>query len=158
MSIEADSGPRRIHATGIAIEGFGVALVGKSGAGKSDLALRLIDRGAVLVCDDAVELFGQDETLWIGLCPNIDGKIEVRGLGIIATPYVEKVPLRLVVDLDTQPERYPEPWPVHSLGGFSVPALHLDGFEASAPVKVELALQRLLDQQIKPVRQAGSTS
>ena len=157
MRIEPNPVPSRVHATGIAIDGFGIALIGKSGTGKSDLALRLIDRGAILICDDAIELIEQNEALWIGTCPHIDGKIEVRGLGIVSKPHVEKAPLRLIVNLDLEPERLPGSWPLAIFGNFAIPELRLNGFEASAPIKVELALQRLLDQQIKPVRQAGLT-
>jgi HPr kinase/phosphorylase len=145
----------RIHASGVAIDGFGIAIIGNSGSGKSDLALRLIDRGAVLVCDDAIELIDQDGVPWIGVGSNIEGKLEVRGLGIVSTPYVEKAPLRLIVNLDALPERHPISWPLRNIGIFSVPELRINGFEASAPIKVEMALQRLLDQQIKPMRQAG---
>jgi serine kinase of HPr protein (carbohydrate metabolism regulator) len=41
-----------VHATCVAIDGRGILIRGRSGAGKSDLALRLIDRGARLVSDD----------------------------------------------------------------------------------------------------------
>jgi hypothetical protein len=148
----------RIHATGVALDGFGVAIIGKSGSGKSDLALRLIDRGAVLVCDDAIDLIDHDGDPWIHVSPNVEGKLEIRGLGIVSTPYVEKAPLRLIVNLDLLPERHPISWPLRNIGNFATPELCLNGFEASAPIKVELALQRLLDQQIKPVRQAVSAS
>ena len=41
-----------IHATTVAIENKGILIVGKSGAGKSDLALRLImNKNAILVAD-----------------------------------------------------------------------------------------------------------
>ncbi|MEP4193045.1 MAG: aldolase, partial [Sneathiella sp.] len=45
-----------LHASAVAIDGYAVILRGPSGAGKSDLALRLIDEGAILVADDYVEL------------------------------------------------------------------------------------------------------
>lgn len=41
-----------LHATSVSIGGRAILIEGVSGAGKSDLALRLIDRGAVLVSDD----------------------------------------------------------------------------------------------------------
>jgi serine kinase of HPr protein (carbohydrate metabolism regulator) len=41
-----------LHATSVAIDGHVVLIQGVSGIGKSDLALRLIDRGAVLISDD----------------------------------------------------------------------------------------------------------
>ena len=36
-----------IHATAVAVDGLGILLTGPSGSGKSDLALRIIDRGGV---------------------------------------------------------------------------------------------------------------
>ena len=45
-----------VHATCIAIDGHGILLRGPAGSGKSDLALRAIDRGARLVADDQVVL------------------------------------------------------------------------------------------------------
>jgi serine kinase of HPr protein (carbohydrate metabolism regulator) len=41
-----------VHGSAVAIDGNGLLLLGPSGSGKSDLALRLIDRGAKLICDD----------------------------------------------------------------------------------------------------------
>ena len=52
--VTCTAGPELLHATAIAINGAGVLLLGPSGSGKSDLALRLIDRGAVLISDDGV--------------------------------------------------------------------------------------------------------
>ena len=41
-----------LHASCVAINGRAVLIEGRSGSGKSDLALRLIDQGGVLVSDD----------------------------------------------------------------------------------------------------------
>ena len=53
-----------VHATCIAIDSgagpLGILLRGSSGAGKSDLALRMIDQGARLVADDQCVLSRQD--------------------------------------------------------------------------------------------------
>jgi HPr kinase/phosphorylase len=144
--------PVQLHATGIAIKGLGVAIIGASGSGKSDLALRLIDRGAQLVCDDCIELVDIDGEPWVLPTANIAGKIEVRGLGIIEMPHLAGAPLRLIVDPDQPPERYPDPWPTHEIAGFSFPKLCVSAFEASAPIKLELAVQRLLENGCKPVR------
>ena len=46
-----------IHASCVAVRGEGVLILGASGQGKSDLALRLIDRGATLVADDRCDIW-----------------------------------------------------------------------------------------------------
>ena len=71
-----------LHGTAISIGGHGVLIMGESGSGKSDLALRLIDRGAILISDDVVFLETRDNAPILTVAPNIVGKIEVRGVGI----------------------------------------------------------------------------
>ena len=73
-----------LHASTVAIQGRAVLIEGLSGSGKSDLALRLIDRGAALVSDDYTLVKHRGDGLVACAAPNIAGKIEVRGLGIIA--------------------------------------------------------------------------
>jgi serine kinase of HPr protein (carbohydrate metabolism regulator) len=94
----------------------------------------------------------QEGDLYTRPAANIVGKIEVRGLGIIEMPHIDQAPLRLIVDLDQAPERHPDPWPMRDVAGFSCPALRLHGLEASAPIKVELAIQTLLDNLVVPMR------
>jgi len=61
----------------------GVLLLGDSGAGKSDLALQLLDRGHELIADDAVDVSIRQGRL-VGACPEqLIGLLEPRGLGII---------------------------------------------------------------------------
>ncbi len=146
-----------LHATGVAIGGMGVALLGQSGSGKSDLALRLIDRGAILICDDRIRLFEAAGSLNIGGYDSIAGKLEVRGIGICTMPFVDQAPLKLIVDLDTPPDRYPDPPPVRTFNGHDVPELRLNAFEASAPLRIELALRRVLDPTKEIVRQGDET-
>ena len=70
-----------------------VLLRGPSGAGKSDLALRLIDQGARLVADDQTELTPSDGVLLARAPQTIQGKMEVRGLGIAEHAPLCDVPL-----------------------------------------------------------------
>lgn len=128
-----------IHATAVAIGGRGVLLTGPSGAGKSDLALRLIDRGAQLVSDDQVLVEQQGDSLIASAPGTIAGKMEVRGIGIVAMPYLNKAPIALIIALDEEPERMPEAR-TRTLCGLPVPLLALAAHEAAAAIKVERAL------------------
>lgn len=131
---------RRVHASAVAIGGRGVLILGASGRGKSDLALRLIDRGAVLIADDRVELAARGGRLQACTLATIHGKLEVRGVGIVDCDAVA-APIALVVDLDGAPERMPEPG-TSTFEGIAVPTVAVAPFDASAPIKVELALKR----------------
>ena len=128
-----------LHATTVAIGGRGVLITGASGAGKSDLALRLIDRGAVLVSDDRTVLAAREARLFASPPTTIAGRIEVRGVGIVPFPYTTDVAVALVVDLDSVPERLPEAR-VKTLYGIDIPLIAIDPRGNSAAIKVELAL------------------
>jgi HPr kinase/phosphorylase len=143
-----------IHATVVAINGWGVALYGASGSGKSDLALRLIDRNAILVGDDYVQPDLQDGRLLLRAIPRISGKMEIRGIGIVEMPFVAEAYLRLVVILGQEGRRLPEKWPTFQLGTFDAPVLHLDGLHASAALRVEYALKSVVDADMWPVPSA----
>jgi serine kinase of HPr protein (carbohydrate metabolism regulator) len=129
-----------VHASAVAIDGRAVLIGGRPGAGKSDLALRLIDRGATLIADDYTLVRRTEGRAFAAAPDTIAGKIEVRGLGIVDMPVAREVPVALLVDLDHAPERMPEPGATLTIAGVAIPVLHLAGLEASAPIKVELAL------------------
>ncbi|HEX4737794.1 MAG TPA: HPr kinase/phosphatase C-terminal domain-containing protein [Allosphingosinicella sp.] len=131
-----------VHATCVAIGGRGVLIRGRSGSGKSDLALRLIDRDARLVSDDYTILSEQAGRVLARAPEKIAGKLEVRGVGIIEMEPASDVPVCLIIDLDKAPERLPDgPSDVSLLGTF-IPAWGLAALEASAPLKLEQALLR----------------
>ena len=130
----------RLHATTVAIDGLAVMIEGASGSGKSDLALRLIDRGAVLVSDDQTLVVRSGTTLLARAPTTIAGRIEVRGIGILAMPHVEDVPVALLVRVDGAVERMPERR-ARRIAGIDVRQFAVDPFHASAPIKVELALR-----------------
>lgn len=133
-----------LHATTVAIGGRAVLITGRSGSGKSDLALRLIDRGARLVSDDYTIVKRIGGGLSATAPSPISGKIEVRGVGIVAMEPSADVPVSLAVDLDRGAERMPEPDEVRVIAGIPVRVIALDGRESSAPMKVELALKGIM--------------
>ena len=135
----------QVHATCIEIDGSGVLLRGPAGAGKSDLALRLIDTGARLVADDATIVAERRGRLVASAPAAIAGRLEICGVGIVEVPSVAEVEVGLVVDLVPQGtlERCPEPR-VARFGALAVPLVTLDPFEASAAAKVRWAARALL--------------
>lgn len=147
-----------LHATAIAIDGNGVLLLGPSGAGKSDLALRLIDRGAKLVSDDAVPVDCSGASPILTAAQNIQGKLEVRGIGICAVSSAASAPLRLAVELDSKVERLPSPGRTTTICGYDVPLVSLAPFEASAPIKLECALRSVVDADLWPVAKSATLS
>lgn len=137
----------QIHATCVDMDGTGVLIRGPSGSGKSDLALRLIDRGAVLVADDRVDLRCDSGILSASAPETIAGMLEVRGLGVIRMKCRTDVQVALVVEL-TAPEdieRIPEP-AVCDYMAVALPLVRVAPFEASAPAKLRLAVARLAGQ------------
>lgn len=131
----------KVRGTAVAIGGRGVLLRGVSGSGKSDLALRLIDRGARLVSDDYTQLRSEGGRLLARAPATIAGKIEMRGVGILDLPAAADIPLCLVVDLDRTAARLPDAPRQEALAGIAVPAVALAALEPSAPLKVEAALR-----------------
>jgi serine kinase of HPr protein (carbohydrate metabolism regulator) len=129
-----------LHATAVAIHGRAVLITGPSGAGKSDLALRLIDRGAMLVSDDQVELQVKNDRLIASTPATIAGRMEVRGIGIVAMAHAGPMPVALLIEIAERMDRMPEPR-TQALCGEQIPVVALDPFEASAPIKAELALR-----------------
>lgn len=130
-----------VHASCVAIEGRAVLLAGRSGAGKSDLAMRLIDRGAILVSDDYTELRRFGGGLLARPPATIAGKIELRGVGLVEMEAAADVPVCLHADLDRAPERLPEVETIR-MAGREIPSVAIVALEASAPLKLEYALVR----------------
>jgi serine kinase of HPr protein (carbohydrate metabolism regulator) len=131
-----------VHATAVAIGGRAVLLRGKSGSGKSDLALRLIDAGARLVADDQSQLCRDGDAILVRAPRPIAGLIEVRGIGILRIDALPVARLVLIADLvaPERVERLPEP-SSETILGCKVPVIAIAPFEASAPAKLRLALE-----------------
>ena len=144
--MQPGAGPRisaeTVHASTVALDGRAVVIGGPSGAGKSDLALRLLDRGFTLVSDDQTLVRRDGDRLIATAPPNIAGKLEVRGIGIVEMEHVGDVPVSLLVELTSDIERIPDDSRERPILGISVPLVCIDALPASAPSKVALALDR----------------
>ncbi len=135
----------QIHGTCVTINGPGVLMCGPPGSGKSDLALRLIDRGATLVADDRIDLRIEDGAVMMSAPGEISGLLEVRGLGIRKFEAAAQCRLGLAVDLVARDaiERMPEP-EFRDYLGISVPLMRIYPFDVSAAAKVRLAASALI--------------
>ena len=132
-----------VHASTVAKDGRAVLITGPSGSGKSDLALRLLDRGFALVSDDQTLVRREDDRLIASAPSTIAGKLEVRGLGIIEIDHVGDMPVALLVELTSDIQRMPDDSRERPLLGVQLPLVSIDAMAASAPSKVALALDRM---------------
>ena len=173
MSPTAEPTSVTIHGTTIAWRGHAILLQGRSGSGKSDLALRCLFGAAgrprtnavrepehhcyKLVSDDQTRLERATNGEIFCTAPEpIAGKLEVRGVGIIdlanlnVGDLIEQRRTRLVMvaALTTSPtERLPETDARCALLGRDIRQIHVNAFEASAPEKLHIALLDLLAAQ-----------
>jgi hypothetical protein len=130
---------KNIHATCVAIGRDGVLLLGPSGSGKSDVALRLMDGGAVLVADDRTILFAEKGALHARAPAAIAGLIEIRGVGIVKMRARPRVKLALAVILGGEGPRLPRPRFYRALS-MKLPQIALDARFASTPARIRAAL------------------
>ena len=147
MSQVEGAGPRisaeTLHASTVASSGRAVLITGPSGSGKSDLALRLLDRGFTLVSDDQTIVRREGDRLVASAPPNIAGKLEIRGIGIVDMEAVKDVPVALYVELTSEIMRLPDDRRERPVLGVNLPLVSIDALTASAASKVALALDRL---------------
>jgi hypothetical protein len=120
-----------------------ILLLGDSGSGKSDLALRLIAQGARLVADDRVELFVRDGALWARPPEKLAGLLEARGVGIVSLPHAHEARVVLAIRLVApaavprlpEAEYYMPPLALEA----RPPLLSLSAGDASTAAKILLA-------------------
>ncbi|MDG2306566.1 MAG: HPr(Ser) kinase/phosphatase [Candidatus Binatia bacterium] len=73
-----------IHGVLLRVIGHGVLLLGKSGIGKSEAALALLNRGHLLVADDVVHVREAPQGALKGRCADgLRHHLEIRGLGVL---------------------------------------------------------------------------
>ena len=132
-----------VHASTVATEGRAVLITGPSGSGKSDLTLRLLDRGFTLVSDDQTIVRRDGDRLVATPPPTIAGKLEIRGIGIVDMEHDADVPVALIVELTSEIQRLPDDSRERPILGVSLPLISIDAMAASAPSKVALALDRM---------------
>lgn len=131
-----------IQAMCVAVKGRGVLIECREGNARVDLALRMIDRGAVLVADAQTVCLRQSKRLLASAPAGAGGRIEVRGLGIVEMPHAERVPVELLIVLLDADPRFPEDKRTRSIAGVDIPVLALAATDLAAPIKAELWLDR----------------
>ncbi|MCI5043522.1 MAG: hypothetical protein MRY72_02395 [Aquisalinus sp.] len=164
MSMRADLG-ELVEGTGVAVavdpDGplAGVLLRGLSGAGKSDLALRLIEqcpwRRTCLVADDLVIVGGEGDRLAMRHPGSLAGKMEARGFGIIRVPFIESSALYLVAEPGGPSGRLPEFREEQLIASAKakIPVSFCAFLEPSAPAKIRHILRAFLARHFDSQRQ-----
>tara|TARA_B100000287_G_scaffold432258_1_gene491173 strand:+ start:4526 stop:4951 length:426 start_codon:yes stop_codon:yes gene_type:complete len=136
---------KNIHSTSVVVEDLGIMIIGGSGSGKSDLALRLIDSGATLISDDITICKKKSGFLYLEAHQRTKGLLEVRELGIMTVPFIDNIKLSLVVELtDKDLKRYSGNVTC-SILGVKVPKMKILGKESSAVAKIKIKLNQIRD-------------
>ena len=112
-----------VHASCVDVNGSGVLIVGRSGSGKSSLAINLLALGSKLVADDQCELVRKNNSFRISKPDSLPKSIEIRGVGLVSVPMVNETSLDWVVNMDeVEKERMPTPQ-FTEIGGLRVPTV-----------------------------------
>jgi serine kinase of HPr protein (carbohydrate metabolism regulator) len=128
------------QASCVVIGGRGLLIEGEPGAGKSSLALALLDRGAELVGDDSLLIEVRDGKLWTHPHPATRGLLEVRNLGLLPHPVREEAAVALVLRLDDTAPRFIDAAENCTILGMSLPQIRLWSRGPVLHLKAELAL------------------
>lgn len=133
-----------------------ILLHGPSGSGKSDLALRLLETGGNcrfdLISDDYVSLEWAGKAVLASPAPEIDGLLEVRGIGFVKRQTRGQVPLLVAFQMARREEidRLPESkYLCLAISGekVKIPQFDIDPFAASAVAKVLAGVDQILEQR-----------
>ena len=112
-----------MHATCVDINGSGVLIVGRSGSGKSSLAINLIALGSTLVADDQCEIVKKNNKLSVFKPTSLPSSIEIRGVGLVSVPMVVETSLDWVVNMDeAETQRMPN-LQFTKIDGYRIPTI-----------------------------------
>lgn len=116
MKISQDNS-KIIHASSVDINGKGVVILGKSGTGKSNLAIKLISMGAKLISDDQTHFRLKENKIIISKPETTPNFIEARGIGLIEVPFVVSAKLFCFVKItNLELKRLPNAKKKHCFG------------------------------------------
>lgn len=139
----AELSSEAILAACVAIDGRGVLIEARDDMQRTDLLLRLLDRGATLVADGRSVCVRRGKELRAAAPAGTGGRIEVRGIGVLEVESVEDASVALIaVILDSAP-RVPEDRRTRRIAGVDIAVLALGPNEPAAPIKLEYALKAL---------------
>jgi HPr kinase/phosphorylase len=128
-----------MHATCVDINGSGVLIVGRSGSGKSSLAINLIALGSTLVADDQCEIVKKNKKLSVFKPTSLPSSIEIRGVGLVSVPMVVETSLDWVVNMDeAETQRMPD-LQFTEIDGYRIPTIfgkNMDDFASRIYVLV----------------------
>jgi serine kinase of HPr protein (carbohydrate metabolism regulator) len=127
----------------VAIEGRGVLIEARDDLQRTDLLLRLLDRGATLVADARTACSRRGHALFAAPLTGAAGHVEIRGIGTVAMENLAEVPVALIAVVLEATPRLPEDRRFRNIAGVAVPVLALGPSETAAPIKIDYALKAL---------------
>jgi serine kinase of HPr protein (carbohydrate metabolism regulator) len=147
-----------VHATAVLVGAAGVLIRGEPGAGKSALALALIERGGRLIADDRLTLTVCHERVIASAPQATLGLIELRGRGVIKVPHERAGVIRLIADIVDEEglERMPDEHQLSAaIAGIVLPRQPIPAATEPAVRLVQAALDASKSQPVKGLRMAN---